>query len=190
MITFENLNLSNKNINFIEIFYNPKQKISPSDTLCVFDVNLTEEKFRKTLQNYIEESSRKPFEKQHYIQKHQDIISNYEYNDKKQTVYKKSLEDFQDFGENFCLFSYNKSNLAPIYFPSTTDIVEEFNINRISFMINNRIYLNFEVKTYYDNKKTADNKFSIYMNINLDKKNNLDINNLISLVNATLKDLE
>lgn len=70
---------------------------------------------------------------------------------------------------NILTVGYNKSKLSLLNIPSSLDFYSSYFVNRLTFRVSNRIYVNFEIKTR-DNDK---NFIKIYVNYNHDS--NVDI---------------
>jgi hypothetical protein len=98
---------------------------------------------------------------------------NYDNEDVK--VNKKECKHFQINNEFITTF-YNKNKLTMLNLPSTVKINDIQYIRKLTFRINNRIYLNFECKKNNNNNNIY---YSIYINYNHDETVDYTITNNI-----------
>ena len=165
------------NFNYLEINILPIA-ITKLDTIV--DINWDKDIFENKLLNFINNKRYKPFEKQLEITKHNEVYLIHNINDNKFYVNKTNyVSHFTK--DNYIIIQYNKVNLPQITFPSTKNINDKYFLNKITFKITNRIYINFELK-----KKIIDNVEKIYrriyINFNNDKNDNIDNDNINNLL--------
>lgn len=166
------------NFNYLEINILPKT-ITKLDN--IIDINWNKNIFENKLLKFINDKRYKPFEKQLEITKHNELYLVHNINDNKFYVNKTNyISHFRK--DNCIIIQYNKVNVPQINFPSTKNINDKYYVNKITFKITNRIYINFELK-----KKIIDDTEKIYrriyINFNNDKNDKIDnenINNLLT----------
>lgn len=105
-----------------------------------------------------------------------DLIYSYNIANDGQRVYRKLLKKFNT---KEGIYSYDDETLPAHRFPCTDDIDYKCNIKRISYRINNRIYIHYDQETIYTNDDDITYKY-LYIsykhseNVDL-KKINIDI---------------
>ena len=168
--------------NYLEINILNKNIIELNNIL---DINWDEKDFNKIFNKFINEKRYKPFEKKLIITKHHDLYLVHNIIDNKFYVNKTNYIS-HDFKNNYIMIKYSKQNLPQISFPSTRNINDKYYLNKITFKITNRIYINFELK-----KKIMDNGNEkifrrIYINFNNDKNDKIDNDNINNLLNKCI----
>lgn len=164
--------------NYLEITILP-DKITSIDN--VVDVNWNEKSFNETLLKFNNDKRYKPFEKKLEISKHNDVYLIHNLSDNKFYVNRTNYIDHV-YNSNYILVKYNKENLPQTTFPSTRKIDDNYYLNKITFKITNRIYINFELKKKInkDNSETIYRR--IYINFNNDKNDKIDNDNINNLL--------
>jgi hypothetical protein len=97
-------------------------------------------------------------------------------------VYKKTLNSYSVLDPNFKVLSYHKEKLPYHVFPSTHMLHSVSYVNKATFKLNNRVFLNFERKKY-ENSDVFYNK--IYINYNHD--NNVDLATIEQALNDAIR---
>ncbi len=156
-----------------------------NETNDIIDINWNEKIFNKVLLKFINEKRYKPFEKNLIITKHNELYLVHNINDNKFYVNKTNYVS-HNLNDNYILIKYSKHNLPQISFPSTRNINDKYYVNKITFKITNRIYINFELK-----KKIAEDGSEkifrrIYINFNNDKNDKIDNDNINNLLNKCI----
>jgi len=151
----------------------------------IIDINWDENNFNNTLTKFINEKRYKPFEKKLIITKHNDLYLVHNINDNKFYV-NKTNHVSHNLNDNYIFIKYCKQNLPQISFPTTRNINDKFYVNKITFKITNRIYINFELK-----KKILDDGNErifrrVYINFNNDKNDKIDNENINNLLNKCI----
>jgi hypothetical protein len=185
LLLYYNYNYFNKMLitNFFEFNYleiNILNKLHNLNNNHVIDINWDQDIFNKTLLKFINEKRYKPFEKNFKVLKHKDLTLNYNINENKYYVNKTSFIE-HDINNNNITIKYNKENLPQISFPSTKNINDSYYVNKITFKITNRIYINFEIKKKIINDKEFIYR-RIYINLNNEKNDKVDNDNTNNLL--------
>lgn len=82
--------------------------------------------------------------------------------------------------QNVTALCYKKTKLSILSFPSSLNINSILNVRRLTFRVNNRIYINFEIKQ----KLNGDNNYNIFVNYNHDP--NVDASVMCRLIQSIL----
>ena len=153
---FENNNL----INYLEIYITLDSNKN--------SVNIDESNFNLIFNKLIKKNNYKYFKKEIYIENYLNNEFVYNKSENKYLIQSKSLINYKI--NNKFIINYFHKELLPIHiFPSTKDINNINYITKYIIKINNRIYLNFEIK------KNEDKYYrSIYLNYN--HSSNVDFN--------------
>ena len=159
----------NLSINYIEIIF--KEKNSNEN-----NINWTKENFDKLIVDLVNKNYN-CFRKKYDVYRYQnlDYILN-EDSQEKIMVYSSNLIDCLHDKDSSVIYHGIIKNNIPIYlFPSTKNIHDKSTVTRISFKINNRIYINFEIQ-----RKNELTYYKVYINYNHNSKVDL-ISNLSKL---------
>ena len=122
-----------------------------------------------------DKSKYKPFEKKFSIKKYLNKTLLYSKDEEKYNVFEINFID-KIINKSNIIIKYQKKNLPVVNFPSTNNLNEELLINRITFKVTNRIYINFELsKKEIINNDSKEFKIfrRIYINFNNDKNKNI-----------------
>ncbi len=166
---FKNSLTTIKNINYIELIIKPKNNTEN-------DINWTKEEFDKLIL-FLIQNNYSHFKKEYDSYVYQNLEYHiYDINEKPM-VYKYDLLDHHQ-ANNLIYHAFAKNNIPIHMFPSTMNIHEKNSVNRITIKINNRIYLNFEIK-----RKNID-YYKVYLNYN--HSSNVDIDNNIAKIKEIL----
>lgn len=108
----------------------------------------------------------------------------YENNEKNQIkIHKKSLMNNVDIKhKTMKMLIFNKEKQPYNVFPASRMLHSICYVSRVTFKINNRVYINFEKRKYEGNSDVAFNK--VYINYNHD--DNVDLENIISAIEKSL----
>ena len=139
-------------------------------------INVDEVLFHKMM-NVLRQTSQHPLQRHFKEYIYRNLV--YEINDqhqiqvfKKRCGYQANVPD-----SNVHVFVYHREKQAYHSFPSTTMIHSVSYVDRATFKINNRLFLNFE-KKIYENNKNNETFYKIFINYNHD--NNVDISTMQS----------
>jgi|TARA_B100000963_G_scaffold361902_1_gene400687 hypothetical protein len=151
----------------------------------IIDINWKKEDFNKTLLKFINEKRYRPFEKKLIITKHNEFYLVHNINDNKFYVNKTNYVS-HNTNDNYIFIKYTKQNLPQISFPSTRNINDKYYVNKITFKITNRIYINFELKKKITEDGNEKIFRRIYINFNNDKNDKIDNDNINNLLNKCI----
>lgn len=170
----ENISLFTNDVNYVELYICKKTAIG-------FDTNISDEKFSNILSN-VKKKKMKCFKKRHI----RTFNSGFEHTSENDcdTVQEVRIQDCKSFSKNkldFTCVLYNKKQQATYTFPSNNEIFDIVQSERLTFKLNNLLYLNFQVTENFEGKV----KKEIYFNINYDR--NCDESLIKSIVNDTIK---
>ena len=161
--------------NYLEVVLVPKAS-SPNQT------NVDEALFYKML-TAVRQTGQHPLQRHFKEYQYRNLV--YEVNEQHQiNIFKKKCGYEGPLHEtNFKVLVYHREKQAYHSFPSTTMIHSVSYVDRATFKINNRLYLNFEKKIYEDD--VNEKFYKVFINYNHD--NNVDIStmqsSLVQLVN-------
>jgi hypothetical protein len=142
-------------------------------------IDVGDKLFFKLIQN-IKNKGYGCFQKHYKEYVHRNMY--YENNDKNQIkIHKKTLLKTLDIPScSMKLFVCHKEKQPYHLFPSTTMLHSISYISKLTFKINNRVYLNFERRKYSNNADVSFNK--IYINYNHD--DNVDLTNIQTAIDT------
>lgn len=176
------------NFNYLEINI-LKNNNNYDDKDKIIDLNWDEEEFNKKLLYFIRNKNKyKPFEKKFSIKKYLNKTLLYSKDEEKYNVFEINFID-KIINKSNIIIKYQKKNLPVVNFPSTNNLNEELLINRITFKVTNRIYINFELskKEIINNDNKEFKIFRrIYINFNNDKNDKIDQENINNLLNKCI----
>ena len=167
-------------VNYIEFIILPSSKSVLEDG--IFQTGISEQQFNTLLEKMTHKEYRY-FEKQYKEYVSDDMYYETGSGDEIR-VNKKSALGIE-VNNNTITIIYNKTKLSILSFPSSFKINTICYIKKLVFRINNRIYINFEMKKYHNSNKTI---YSIYVNYNHDP--NVDRVATIKLINSVLAILQ
>lgn len=161
------------NGNYLEIILQQKENIS----------DIPDTMFFKLLQK-LKTKGHSCFQKQYKEFVYRNMF--YENNDKNQIkIYKKHLTTTDNINNTMKLLVYHKEKLPYHVFPSTTMIHSISYVSKVIFKVNNRVYINFEKRTYDSDDKSNVSFNKIYINYNHD--DNVDLTNIEIALNASIQ---
>jgi hypothetical protein len=143
--------------NYVEIYLHKKKEE-------IYDTNLEDDVFKKIL---------KAFKKSHHKSFKKDNIKTYnstlEYlSEDSENVFEYTIDSCHLFAQNkrdFIQITFHKNQKSTYIFPSNDEIHDIISNTRITYKLNNLVYLNFQISENYIGKVTK----SIYFNINHSK---------------------
>lgn len=175
---------------YTEIYVCNKNTNKNTDTsiddvnLNVFDISVTKERFMQLIENVARKpTSFKAFQKQFKTYNYQDLYMENK-DDKDIEVYEKTMLMYAyDEEKDLLHVSFHKKKESFNVFPSTTNLNTIMFTDRLSFLVNSHIYLNFDVCHYMDKNdegsdpklKESDRIYKVFVNLNTEK--NIDIEN-------------
>jgi hypothetical protein len=172
-------------INILNTTLNTTLNSNIDNSNNIIDINWDKKSFNKILLKFINEKRYKPFEKKLIITKYNDLYLVHNINDSKFYVNKTNYIS-SDIEKNYIFIKYNKQNLPQICFPSTRYINDKYYINKITFKITNRIYINFELKKKITDDGNEKIFRRVYINFNNDKNDKIDNENINNLLNKCI----
>lgn len=174
--SFEN----NSNINYFELIIldNIENKLEN-----VIDVNWRKCNFDKLIISLVNKEY-KFFKKNYDIYRYQNMEYHIANEQDKSMVFISNLIDKYVY-KRVVYHGYVKHNIPTHMFPSTQNIHDKFLVTKYTVKINNRIYLNFEIKK---NMQKDDVSYSV--NINYNHSNNVDLNNNLQQIKDIINVLQ
>lgn len=175
----------------IYICDDPKKEVIQSDGLETLEVGVSKAYFMSLIDNIAQKQSPyRSFKRSFKTYCFQDLVM--ENKDEKDIeVYeKKMLMYVRDRDQNQVHVSYHKKKESFNVFPSTTNLNAIFLTNRLCFLVNSHIYINFDVCRYLERKKQGGIKkgddciYKIFVNLNSEK--NIDLENSKRLIRSAL----
>ena len=159
------------NCNYVEFSILPFQVSNANanaNAHKVYETNFEKDEFYKVMKRLSHDESLKYFQKEYKQYVSQDLI--YENKDNDDIcVYKKKMVDEGLITDNCIYTTYQKTKLSILAFPSSIKIHSISYIRKLTFRVNNRIYVNFECK--YENDEIF---YRIYINYNHEQNVELD----------------
>jgi len=170
--------LFDENINYTEIYILNEVQNFP---FTKFDVNLSEDKFRRIFKN-IKRHKQRSFKKIHT----QTLNATLEHVSDLENEYVNELvvNDCSLFTANrndFLKVDYSKTSKSVFSFPSNTNIYDIVYHQRLIFKLDNCLYLNFQLSENYEGQRHK----QIFFNVNQGKT--FDDQAICKLINETLK---
>lgn len=98
-------------------------------------------------------------------------------------VYTKTVQDVC-LSTNYVTVFFNKEKKPYHAFPSTSNLHAVYYTNRLSFRVNNRLYLNFDIRKYPDDLTETRHMF-----LNYNHDSNVDTENITLMINNVLNTL-
>jgi hypothetical protein len=182
-------------------FYEIKLKKSIFDNLFMKFKLLSTQIYRKNKQNHNSYNSKnkqvsneelfdniKMFKKTYrkYVQNNKEYTS---HSDDKINVCEKDIIHVIDKIEpiNHLIINYNKRDTPINMFDWSTDIHNVVDIDRTSFMFDNRYYLNFEETTTVSSRLNSTPYYTIYFNCNIKNNNEINLQKIKDLTSYILQ---
>jgi len=171
---------------------NEKEQDNDISGLSVFDVGVSKSYFMSLIENIAKKNCQyKSFRKSFKTYCYQDLFM--ENRDEKDIeVYeKKMLMYATDPDQQLMHISYHKKKESFNVFPSTTNLNAIMHTNRLSFLVNSHIYINFDVCYHIEEKRKREEKmdiddlddlcvYKVFVNLNTEK--NIDLQNSKRLI--------
>ena len=174
--SFEN----NSNINYFDLIILDNDENKDSN---IIDISWSKCTFDKMILALIHKDHK--FFKKHYdIYKYQNLEYHIADEHDKSMVFVENLIDNYKY-KKMIYHGYVKHNIPTHMFPSTKNIHDKFSVTKYTVKINNRIYLNFEIK-----KNLVKTSTSYNVNINYNHSNNVDLNNNLIQIKEIIKILQ
>lgn len=151
--------------------------------LNIYDICVTKERFMELIENVARKpTSFKAFKKSFKTYSYQDLFMENK-DDKDIEVYEKKMLMYAHEKKNdhsLMHISFYKKKESFNVFPSTTNLNAITWTDRLSFLVNSHIYINFDVcqymdKSHFDDKESSDCIYKVFVNLNTEK--NIDIEN-------------
>lgn len=174
--SFEN----NSNINYFDLII---LDIDENKDSNIINIDWTKCKFDKLILALVHKEHK--FFKKHYdIYKYQNLEYHIADEHDKSMVFVENLIDNYKY-KKAIYHGYVKHNVPTHMFPSTKNIHDKFSVTKYTVKINNRIYLNFEIK-----KNLVGTSTSYNVNINYNHNNNVDLNNNLMQIKEIMNTLQ
>jgi hypothetical protein len=166
--------------NYIE-FYLLGNKVNDN----LFDISVSEDKINSILKNI--SKRKKHFKKEFKVYKHQDmILENYE--NKSIKVYRLNPVNYNVLqNEKILKLEYEKQKENYHTFPCTSNINSVYHVKRITFKMNDCLFLNFDSEIY--SEKESIHKIFINYNIDYNKDSSFFENELEMILKTYLLDI-
>lgn len=164
------------NCNYIEFTILPlDRKNTTNDSFIITPINFTKTEFYAIMRKICSDESLKYFQKEYKQFVSNDLIYENKDNDDIR-VYKKAVLNERVINDRCIFTAFNKTKLSILAFPCSLNINDIAYVKKLTFRINNRIYLNFEIKYY----ESIDKQFyRIYINYNHDTNVDLGLSKKI-----------
>lgn len=172
--------------NYIEVIFLDRKKQNAQSVSAnenEIKINVSDEYFSECMAK-IKRSNYKYFQKSFktYVANDNLYLENAGHQDLK--VYSKDILKVTNNEDNTLSLFCHRDKKPYHVFPSTTKMYSVYYTNRLTFRISNRIYMNFDVQYYFEDKTEVK---KIFINYNHD--HNVDLDHMTMSLEATIKNL-